>query len=169
MKTITFNAPWSATLALMTGFCVIFCLAISVMGVVSVPASLGFAQWVTRIAPLLIIFGGALFCVRGYTLRERTLLIKRLLWSTRLDLSNLVSATHDPEVMEGSLRAFGNGGLFSFCGLYRNGKLGFYRAFATDPKRAVILRFSNRTVVITPDLPEQFVDEVTALIPAIDK
>ena len=162
MKNITFTAPWSASLALMTGFCVIFCLAISIMGIISIPSSLVFAQMVTISVPLLILFGGALFAVRGYTLQEHTLLIKRLLWSSRLNLSTLISATHDPEALDGSMRAFGNGGLFSFSGLYRSSKLGFFRVYGTDPKRAVILRFPNKTVVITPDLPEQFIAEVTA-------
>ena len=134
------------------------------MGMISIPPSLGLAQLVTISAPLLILFGSALFVVRGYTLQERTLLIKRLLWSSRLNLSTLISVTHDPEVFEGALRAFGNGGLFSFCGLYRSSKLGFFHVYGTDPKRAVVLRFPNKTVVITPDLPEQFIDEATASI-----
>ncbi len=52
--------------------------------------------------------------------------------------------------MKGSIRTFGNGGLFCFSGRFRNRKLGSYRAFATDPKLAVVLRFPDKIVVVTP-------------------
>lgn len=32
-----------------------------------------------------------------------------------------------------------------------------FRAFLTDPNRTVVLRYSDRVVVISPELPEQFV------------
>ncbi len=46
--------------------------------------------------------------------------------------------------MRGSLRLFGNGGMFSITGLYRNRALGNYRAFVTDLKKTVVLRFMKR-------------------------
>ncbi|VGO17923.1 hypothetical protein PDESU_06525 [Pontiella desulfatans] len=62
--------------------------------------------------------------------------------------------------MKGSIRLCGNGGLFSFTGLYRNKKLGNYRVFVNDLNRAVVLRFSKRTTVVTPDDPAAFVERV---------
>jgi hypothetical protein len=59
--------------------------------------------------------------------------------------------------MQGSIRTFGNGGLFGFIGLFRNKKLGRYRAFATDEKNAVVLRFATHTLVITPEQPQRAV------------
>jgi len=61
---------------------------------------------------------------------------------------------------KGSLRLFGNGGIFSFTGLFWKRGLGLYRAFATDPGRAVILKFRKRTVVITPADPLRFIVRV---------
>ena len=72
-------------------------------------------------------------------------------------MSGLKSAEVDTEAMSKSIRTFGNGGLFCFAGIFNNNRLGSYRAFATDPKRAVVLRFSDRTVVVTPDQPDDFV------------
>jgi hypothetical protein len=72
-------------------------------------------------------------------------------------LSGLKSAEVDTEAMSKSIRTCGNGGLFCFAGAFNNNRLGSYRAFATDPKRAVVLRFSDRTVVVTPDQPDDFV------------
>jgi hypothetical protein len=32
-----------------------------------------------------------------------------------------------------------------------------YRAFVTDPHRTVVLRYAHRTVVVSPDEPEEFI------------
>lgn len=40
--------------------------------------------------------------------------------------------------------------------------LGHFRAFVTDLKRVVVLRFERRTVVVSPDQPEGFVRAIDA-------
>jgi hypothetical protein len=76
----------------------------------------------------------------------------------------LISAEIDPVAVEGSMRIFGNGGFFAFTGLFRNRKLGSYRAYATDSKKAVVLRWPGRTVVVTPDDPQKFVAAINSMI-----
>jgi hypothetical protein len=78
-----------------------------------------------------------------------TLLIQRLFWNSKIDISGLLSAEADTDAMNRSIRTFGNGGMFCFAGAFNNKKLGSYRAFATDPKRSVVLRFPKRTIVVT--------------------
>ncbi|MEN6384973.1 MAG: PH domain-containing protein [Phycisphaerales bacterium] len=75
----------------------------------------------------------------------------------RIDLSNLITAEFEPTAAAKAIRTFGNGGMFSFTGLFYNKRLGTFRAFATDTKKAVIMRFPNRTIVVTPDDPVKFV------------
>jgi hypothetical protein len=67
--------------------------------------------------------------------------------------------------MRGSLRTFGNGGAFSFTGFYYNKRLRSYRAYVTDPRRAVILRYANRRVVLSPASPADFVDDLALARP----
>jgi hypothetical protein len=62
----------------------------------------------------------------------------------------------DHEATSKSLRLFGNSGFFCIAGLFSNRKLGRYRAFATDPQRAVVLELPARKVVVTPENPWQF-------------
>ena len=38
-----------------------------------------------------------------------------------------------------------------------------YEAYATDPRRSVVLRFADRVVVVTPDDPSAFVEAVNAV------
>ena len=74
--------------------------------------------------------------------------------------SELTSAEVDPDAMRGTY-AMPNGGLFSFGGRYcRNFRLGRYDACATDRAQAVVLRFGEHVVVLTPRDPERFVEAV---------
>ena len=71
-------------------------------------------------------------------------------------LSALRSVRSDPGAMRRSWRLLGNGGIFAITGWFQNRTLGRYRAFVTDPKRAIALTFQDRVIVISPDQPEQF-------------
>ncbi|HXZ86218.1 MAG TPA: PH domain-containing protein, partial [Myxococcota bacterium] len=68
----------------------------------------------------------------------------------------------DAQAMTGSMRLFGNGGLFSFTGLFQSRTLGRYRAFVTDPARAVVLRTARRVVIVSPAEPQAFVEAARA-------
>ena len=70
--------------------------------------------------------------VTGYAVEGNILNVERLFWSTRISLEGLSKAWLEPTVCKGSFRIFGNGGLYSFTGVYQNEALGRYRLFATD-------------------------------------
>jgi hypothetical protein len=102
--------------------------------------------------------------VRGYVLTEDAIIVRRGGWNTRLPLAGLGSVRGDAEAMQRSIRMFGNDGFFSYTGGFWNRKLRRYRALATDPSRAVILRYPKRTIVITPHDPQQFIMRAGTLI-----
>lgn len=62
--------------------------------------------------------------------------------------------------MKRSIRTFGNGGLFCFAGKFGNQKIGAFRAYATDSHLAVILRFTEKVLAVTPDNPGKFVARI---------
>jgi hypothetical protein len=111
--------------------------------------------------PLMIILLCALFTVRGYSIANNDLLIDRLFWKTHVSLRELRSVKFDPTATHRSVRTFGNGGFFSFSGYFRNKDLGSYRAFMTDRRRAVVLRFPSSVIVISPDRPDDFVNTIS--------
>jgi|GEM_PF-150626 hypothetical protein len=154
---IEFGAPWGRTLKTAS---LVFSLLLAVG---AVAAWYGWrahgAGEALLIACLLVAtwVGAALCTVNGYVLTDDAIVVKRLGWTTRLPWQGLVSIAGDNEAMTRSLRLFGNGGLLSFTGIFWNRKIGRYRAFATDPSRAVILTYANRKVVITPDDPQRFI------------
>lgn len=118
--------------------------------------------WGTWLPPVLTLIC-LLFTVRGYSLVPHGLLVHRLLWQTRIDLTGLRSATVDPTAFRGAIRTCGNGGLFSFSGFYWSKRLGAFRPYVTNLRRGVVLRLPSRTVVVSPDDPEAFARECLAL------
>ncbi len=151
-----YKAPWSTLLVVISAAATILCLGIS-LGMVGLGH--GPLPWV-GLLPLAIILGAAPFTIRGYTITADAILVHRLCSATRLPLQGLQSARAEPNAMRGSLRTFGNGGLFSFSGRYWSKHLGAYRALVTDPRRTVVLRYADRAVVISPASPEQFVRDL---------
>jgi hypothetical protein len=155
-----YTAPWSTSLIVLSSFASIMCFGVAIS-----------AAWSGRLwaalLPIAILCGGILFTIRGYTVTADALLVHRLFWTTRLPLSGLHSAQVEPEAMRRSIRTFGNGGLFSFTGWFRNKVLGAYRAFVTDPHRAVVLHFTRRTIVVSPSAPEDFVRDIRTATHAV--
>jgi hypothetical protein len=125
-----------------------------------------FGSGVACIPPALIL-GCLLFVVRSYTIQGGHLSIRRLLWTTNIALLGIHEARHDPAAIKGSLRIFGNGGLFGITGLYWNRRLGRFRLFATDPAKAVVMRLHDRIVVISPQDPQAFLRELERLFPRL--
>lgn len=156
-----YDAPWSKSLIGVSIFTTVTCLAVAGgMGWEAAARPQGVFFWFLAALPLLILFGAALCAIRGYSVGIDAILVHRLLWSTPLPRAGLESATFEPEAMRGSLRTFGNGGAFSFSGLYYSRRLGSYRAFVTDQHRTVVLRYATRRVVLSPDSSGDFVSEL---------
>ena len=103
-----------------------------------------------------------IYSVRGYSVKDGRLFVHRFGWAKRFDLATLSEAAYEPGAMQGSVRTWGIGGVFGFIGHFRNGVLGPYRAYATDPARTVVLKFGGKTVVVTPEHPAEFVAAVQA-------
>lgn len=157
-----FGAPWGKALIGMTVFGTVILIGLPVFSIIRGLAE-GSSFYVMVGIPLIILGGCVLFTIRGYSITNGSLFVKRLFWSNKIDLIRLRDIKINPEAMAKSIRTFGNGGLFSFSGRFRNSELGAYRAFATDPKKSVILRFTDKTIVVTPDKPEDFSNAIKSI------
>lgn len=155
-----FEASWGQQLKAITGGVSCLLIGISFYSLWQMLNGSGEISFFGALLPLAIVALCSLFTVRGYTLSENQLIIHRLGWSHTIELSGLSSAAYVPGVMQGSSRTFANGGLFSFAGNFHNDNLGNYRAYATDDLKSVVLKFADKTIVISPDEPEEFVATV---------
>lgn len=99
-----------------------------------------------------------LFLVRGYRLDGADeLVILRPFHATRISLAGLQAAERCPGAFTGLTVRAGNGGMGGFIGWFWNRSLGGYRAWVTDPRRSVLLKFPDRRVVLSPDDPDAFI------------
>jgi hypothetical protein len=154
-----YEAPWGRLLIVTSVLTTALCLGISgfVIWLAVAKHEPATLRWVALL-PTVILLATVPFTIRGYAISSDEILVHRLLWSSSLPRAGLESAAVEPNAMRGSLRTFGNGGAFSFSGLYYNRRLGSYRAFVTDLHRTVVLRYANRRVVVSPATPQDFVD-----------
>lgn len=157
-----FKAPWAISLIAITFVVSALLLGVVLIGLLTGPRD-DYA-WIVAmvIIPLVILLTSVFFSIRGYAITDNTLYVQRLGWKTKIDLHNLIAVDVDPQAMQSSFRKWGNGGLFSFSGKFYNRRLGHYEAYATDPQKAVVLKFRDRTIIITPDRPERFVAQIRA-------
>lgn len=153
---LTFDAPWSRSLTVLSAL-----LAVVTAGMWWTGAWIGVA-----VMGGVIALTGA-FAVRGYAVEPGAVVVLRPGWETRLSLVDLESVSADPAAFKHALRTFGIGGPFAFVGRFRSTSVGAFTAYATDGTRAVVLRWPDRAVVITPDDPESFVTAVEAAAEAV--
>lgn len=158
----TFSAPWGRSLKLTTGLCLAIVFGIFLIGVIVEPKNVAYWKIGMLWIPAGLLVVSYFFSIRKYQLIESKLFIQRIGWKSTIDLAKLESVQVDRTAMSKSIRLFGNGGLFCFAGIFRNHKLGRYRAFATSPKNSVILQFPKRTIVVTPEDPDGFAEMVRA-------
>lgn len=144
-----YGAPWGTSVKWITAGVAVL---VPVIGAVSPWGGVAVA------ALLLAMFA---FGPTGYSIEGRDLVVhRRAVAPVRHPLAGLQEVRIAPGAMGWSMRTFGNGGLCGFTGWFYNTRLGRYRAWVTDPKRAVVLDFGDHTVVISPRRPHLFVDEL---------
>jgi len=165
-------APWSSSVTAASVFSTVLLVALGLglpyaLSNASHPPFADGMRTLLRVLPFVILGVAALFVVRGYEIAGRDLLVQRLVWSTRLSLEGLDHAYEAPDAMAGSIRVFGNGGLFAVTGVYRNAKLGMYRAYVTDRKRTVVLRLGPKAIVLSPEHPAAFLSNLKARFPQV--
>jgi len=151
-----YGSPWSSGLKISTSLIIGLML---VTGLLTTP----YSPWIPSLMVAILLLCLA-FSVQGYSLKESKLLIHRLGWSTRYDLQQLLDQEVNPHATVGSIRLFGIGGLFCHLGLFRNDILGKYRIYSTDPSQSLVLKFKGRTIVISPDNPQEMKNAIESLL-----
>lgn len=161
-------APWATSLKISSALVTALVMGVGYGVLVNIPPR-GPVHTIGVIVALAIpamLLLSVLFIVTGFGLDAHSLHVRRLAWSARIELTGMREIRRDPDAIKGSIRIMGNGGLFSFSGIYRSRKLGRYRLFATDPEYAVVMIHSSGTVVVTPADPELFIERARQLFPA---
>ena len=98
--------------------------------------------------------------VRRYRLAEDELMVERAFRTVRLPLAGLKEATHDRDAMRGAWKIRGNKGLGTISGRFRSKRLGRFDAYLSDAEHAVVLRWPDHCVVISPEQHSFFIETV---------
>jgi hypothetical protein len=151
-----FRAPWGRMLKLSSAGVLFLLVGVATIGGWAMPVTFPAQRLLITLLPIIALAASVPFCIRGYSLQGGDLLVHRLCWDTRWPLHGLKEAFSEPRAAAGSIRVFGNGGMFVFAGLYWNRKLGRFRMLVTDLNRTVVLKLPNVTLVISPENPEAF-------------
>ena len=101
-----------------------------------------------------------LFLIRGYELEDGRLRVRRPGWYSTVALHDIQRVRLDPNGMRWVMKVFGNGGLFCFAGLLYSRSLGFFRAYVTDSRKAVVIETPRRTYVVSPQEPEELLNAI---------
>jgi hypothetical protein len=120
------------------------------------PPSSRFLQGLAPLLPLLILMV-SFRCERArtskFSIEDNVLVLRK----KRYPLQGLVDVVKDPTVMRLALKKFGNGGIGSIRGKFWSKRLGSFDAFLTGTENAVVLKWPDRTVVVSPLDPEFFI------------
>ena len=168
MTTIEFRAPWGHTVRARTTVALVLFAVIMLSAALAPMDVPRLFRMVLIVVPPLIVAAAFAGRVRGYTLTENAITVHRGIGKTRLPLAGLRSVRGEVDAMRGAIRVTGNDGFFSITGRFWNRTLGWHRAFATDLSRAVVLRYPDRTIVITPHDPQHFIMRAGTFIKVAD-
>lgn len=156
-----YRAPWDILMSIIT-----IAVIVLLVGLNIITGSISGTPTVIAIAAVL---GCAAFGVFGYSIQDRKIKVLRLGWSKDISISDIQSVNFVPNAMMGSIRTFGNGGVFGYIGHFRNGILGNYQAYVTHRRKTVVIRTTeNKHIVISPDDPEQFVSTLNKYLTSAD-
>jgi hypothetical protein len=114
----------------------------------------------TWIAPVVVAIVWFTTRIRRYRMVEAELQVELTFRTVRFPLEGLKDVTPDREALRGARKIIGNDGLRAISGRFRSKRLGRFHAYVTDGERAVVLRWPDRCVVISPDQPSWFIETV---------
>jgi hypothetical protein len=103
---------------------------------------------------------------RGYAIQERSITIKRLAGNARFPLERVREARPaTADDLRGSIRLWGNGGVFGYYGLFRTSKLGKCTWYLANRSHAVVVISDEKTVLFSPDDVDDFLAAIRAAAP----
>jgi PH (Pleckstrin Homology) domain-containing protein len=125
------------------------------------PASTIFLSVGLALIALLILMW--LLAIRGYRIEGGNLYVDRPLWSSSHSLEGLRSVARDDTALRFTWQGFGNNGFFALNGWRKIDPYGWCRVLATRTDAPIVLSTAAATYVVTPDRPDEFVQQALAL------
>jgi hypothetical protein len=164
-ENLNFAAPIGVRVRVVTALVFVILVAIGFMPfflrAISAHSSPDELAWLgPAIALPIVIVILLLAIVREYRLVGSELHVIRLGRVNRYPLEGLTQAEANRDAMFHAWKKWGNDGLGAITGRFRSKQLGSFEALLTDANHAVVLRWPERTLVVSPEREAYFVQSV---------
>jgi hypothetical protein len=113
-------------------------------------------QTLVPLIPVVVLVPKVLYersLVSRFRIEDNVLVLGR----KRYPLEGLLEVAQDPDVLKRARKRFGNGGLGSIRGKFVSKRLGRFDTFLTGTENAVVLRWPDKVVAVSPADPEFFI------------
>ena len=127
----------------------------------------GFILFAIATSILLSLVAVIVLAPRNYSVSPSSIVIHRLGPGIVIPMDKLegVRVAEEGAVFNGAIRTAASGGAFGFYGRFQNPRIGKFRAYATRRDKLVVMKLKDsRPIVISPDDPNGFEDEVRRLM-----
>jgi hypothetical protein len=103
--------------------------------------------------------------IRRYEVNDGELRVVRPFHTACFPIAGLAEVSSDRQALAGAIKVIGNDGFGAIAGRFHSRKLGRFRAYVTDRAHAIVLRWPDRCVVISPNRTYEFVQCLRKCIP----
>lgn len=158
-----FQARWDGHSKFMFGMEI---LALGVFGLMAVRSISGSGDILyVLLGPVLfgLSVNQLLHSVWGYRIEGNQLLVRRLWWTSRVDLSDVEATSLEPSLVKKSRFAFSLRHALRWVGPMRHPKYGRYQSYCVNRANVVVMAKKSSVVAVSPEDPDEFVKAVGRL------
>lgn len=140
-----------------------FVITILVMDYFFLDVSRPFQSWLSALlflGPVALLTIVWFRRVKSYSLMENKIIVQMGSYTREYDIDQ-IQEIKKPHILFMKLRKiYGNGGLFSYTGLYSYPKIGRFKAFVTNWDHCIILKMRDEQIALSPENYESFLDQI---------
>jgi hypothetical protein len=159
-----FPAVWGAKVASITCFILLPLWGLAVILFLFSFKPKNQPAWAIFLIRHIVLFVAVVFTIatfwvtpRGYRIENNTLQVLRWGGNVVFNLAEVRDVRLVDQPLQGAYRLAGSDGLGGFLGHFRSDKFGDIRLFLTDTDQAVMIDFSGKKVLISPQHPQDFI------------
>ncbi len=121
-----------------------------------------YIQFITPVIMISLFIGTYLLKTISVSVADDSITINRTIKPVIIEFSEIASI-RKVNNMKFAMRTFGNGGLFGYTGLYYKKGIGSMTWYCTQRQNYILIEKTNgKKLVITPDEPDAFMQEIAA-------
>ena len=164
MNKIQFGASWEKKLSTISSLVTVILILVA-LETVGKASRFDSETIALRIGLAALIVLNSIFClIRGYSITPDTIEINHIGRAKKFKIRDITDIEKVPLGARNGFGLCGIWGIYSFTGIAINSTYGIHKRYLTNRSNAVALKFGKKTVVVSPDDPDRFIQEVQGKI-----